>query len=41
VNKTIILLHSFQKKTAKAPRSEIEKAKNNYKDTINNPQFYE
>jgi len=41
VNKTIILLHSFLKKTPKTPKSEIEKAKNNYKDTINNPQIYE
>jgi len=41
VNKTIILLHSFLKKTAKTPRTEIEKAKGNYKDAVNNPQFYE
>ncbi len=41
VNKTIILLHSFLKKTAKTPKNEIEKAKNNYKDVINNPKIYE
>ncbi|HEC30398.1 MAG TPA: type II toxin-antitoxin system RelE/ParE family toxin [Candidatus Yonathbacteria bacterium] len=41
VNKTIILLYSFLKKTAKTPKSEIDRAKNNYKDAINNSQFYE
>jgi phage-related protein len=41
INKTIILLHAFLKKSAKAPDAEIKKAINNYNDVINNPQLYE
>lgn len=41
INKTIILLHSFLKKTSKTPKKEIEKAINNYEDAINNPYLYE
>jgi len=41
VNKTIILLHAFLKKTAKTPEKEILRASNNYKDAVNNPKIYE
>ncbi len=41
INKTIILLRAFLKKTAKTPKSEIEKAMDNYKDAINNSHLYE
>lgn len=41
IQKTIILLHSFLKKTGKTPKKEIEKAKNNYNDAINNQHIYE
>ena len=40
-NKTIVLLHSFLKKTNKTPKKEIKKAVNNYQDTINNSYLYE
>lgn len=36
INKRIILLHAFFKKTNKTPQREIEKAINNYKDFIKN-----
>ena len=36
INKEIILLHAFLKKTNKTPRREIQKAINNYNDFINN-----
>jgi len=36
VEKNIIFLHAFLKKTAKTPLKEIEKAENNYYDIINN-----
>jgi phage-related protein len=36
INKRIVLLHAFLKKTNKTPRREIEKAINNYNDFINN-----
>ncbi|MFH0923281.1 MAG: type II toxin-antitoxin system RelE/ParE family toxin [Candidatus Falkowbacteria bacterium] len=41
INKTIILLHSFLKKTNKTPRRETGKAVQNYQDAINNPRLYE
>ncbi len=41
VNKNIILLHSFLKKTAKTPKSETDKALNNFDDVINNKEMYE
>lgn len=41
VNKIIILLHAFTKRTAKTPRKEIEKAMENYLDAINNQKLYE
>ena len=41
VEKNIIFLHAFLKKTAKTPRKEIEKAENNYYDIINNYKTYE
>lgn len=40
VEKTIILLHAFLKKTAKTPISEIQKAEDNYQDVLNNPKIY-
>lgn len=41
VNKNIILLSVFLKKTAKTPLTEIKKAEQNYNNVINNPKFYE
>lgn len=41
IKKNIILLHAFLKKTQRTPSQEIERAKNNYQDTINNPHLYE
>jgi len=41
INKTIILLHSFLKKTDKTPKKETTKAVNNYEDAMNNPCLYE
>jgi len=41
INKTIILLHLFLKKTQKIPKNEIEKAENNLNDIINNSKLYE
>ena len=41
MGKKIILLHVFLKKTNKTPLSEIKRAVENYKDTINNPSLYE
>lgn len=41
IGKKIILLHAFLKKTTKTPNEEIQKAVNNYKDVINNPNLYE
>lgn len=41
IKKTIILLHAFLKKTDKTPKQEIEKAKINYYDAVNNPKIYE
>ena len=36
INREIILLHAFLKKTNKTPRKEIQRAINNYNDFINN-----
>lgn len=41
INKNIILLHAFLKKTKKTPHWEIKKAQNNYIDVINNKEQYE
>ncbi|MFW0837822.1 MAG: type II toxin-antitoxin system RelE/ParE family toxin [Candidatus Komeilibacteria bacterium] len=41
INKTIILLHAFNKKTKKTPKREIDKAINNLNDVYNNPKIYE
>ena len=41
INKNIILLHVFLKKTAKTPLNERKKAEQNYNNVINNPKFYE
>jgi len=41
INKNIILLHAFFKKTKKIPINEIIKAENNYKDVLNNQFLYE
>jgi phage-related protein len=40
IEKTIILLHAFVKKTAKTPKSEIGKAQEHYYDVVNNPKMY-
>lgn len=41
VGKNIILLHAFQKRTAKSPKSEITKALNNYHKVLRNNKLYE
>jgi len=41
IQKTIILLHAFSKKTAKTPTSEIKKAEENYQNILRNPEIYE
>lgn len=41
INKNIIFLHAFLKRTAKTPENEITKALNNYNKVINNPYLYE
>jgi len=41
VNKNIILLHAFLKKTPKTPMREIKVAEQNYIDVISNPKLYE
>ncbi len=41
INKTIILLRAFLKKTAKTPASEIARAMDNCADAINNSHLYE
>lgn len=41
MEKKIILLYAFLKKTNKTPLSEIKRAVENYKDTVNNPNLYE
>lgn len=41
VNKNIILLHAFLKKTAKTPKSEITRALDNYHKVLTNAKLYE
>ncbi len=41
VNKNIILLHAFTKKTQKIPERELVIAEKNYQDVINNYKSYE
>lgn len=41
VGKKIILLHAFLKKTAKTPKSEIQKAEEHYYNVLRNPKIYE
>lgn len=41
INRNIILLHTFLKKTSKTPMREIKIAEDNYVDVINNPKLYE
>ena len=41
INKNIILLHAFLKKTPKTPTREIKIAEENYVDVINNQKLYE
>lgn len=41
INRNIILLHAFLKKTNKTPINEIKKAEDNYIDALNNKTFYE
>ena len=41
LDKVIILLHAFLKKTGRTPMWEIDKALENYNDAINNKKLYE
>lgn len=41
IEKKIILLHVFLKKTKKTPISEIKKAEENYQDVLSNKEIYE
>lgn len=41
VNKRIILLHAFLKKTTKTPENEIARAERNLHDVVNNNSEYE
>ncbi|MBU2545213.1 type II toxin-antitoxin system RelE/ParE family toxin [Patescibacteria group bacterium] len=41
INKKIILLHAFLKKTKKTPNQEIKKAINNYQDFLINQNKYD
>lgn len=41
VEKNIILLHAFLKKSDKIPEQEIKRAQINFQDLINNPESYE
>jgi len=41
LNKTIILLHAFPKKTPKTPLIEIKKAQEYYQDVLRNTKIYE
>ena len=40
IEKTIILLHAFLKKTDKTPELEIEIAENNHRDVLANKEIY-
>ncbi|KKQ96347.1 MAG: hypothetical protein UT42_C0035G0006 [Candidatus Falkowbacteria bacterium GW2011_GWA2_39_24] len=41
IEKTIILLHAFLKKTEKTPIQDIKRAEANYCDVLNNAKLYE
>ncbi|MBU2529727.1 MAG: type II toxin-antitoxin system RelE/ParE family toxin [Elusimicrobia bacterium] len=41
INKNIILLHAFLKKTKKTPKREVKKAEGSYKQLIINKNVYE
>ncbi|MCI0533422.1 type II toxin-antitoxin system RelE/ParE family toxin [bacterium] len=41
INKNIILLSAFLKKTEKTPRTEVERALAYYQDVLNNIHYYE
>ena len=41
VEKNIVFLHAFIKKTPKTPMAEIKKAEDMYNNIINNPKLYE
>ena len=41
INKNIIILHAFLKKSPKMPRKELKIATDCYNNVINNPQIYE
>lgn len=41
INRNIILLHAFLKKTDKTPANEIKKAEDNYTDVLSNKEIYE
>ncbi|MDD4412655.1 MAG: type II toxin-antitoxin system RelE/ParE family toxin [Patescibacteria group bacterium] len=41
VNKNIIILHAFLKRTDKTPKKEINKALDNYQEVISNKELYE
>lgn len=41
IQKKIIILHAFLKKTKKTPENEIDRALKHYHDVINNRQMYE
>src|ERR1035437_3512723 len=41
INKNIVLLHAFLKRTPQTPEVEIIRAENNYLKISNNPEFYE
>lgn len=40
IEKTIVLLHAFLKRTKKTPEVEIKIAKNNYYEAIKNKEIY-
>jgi len=40
IEKTIILLHAFIKRTDKTPEAEIKIAKNNYYEVLKNKEIY-
>ncbi len=41
IKRTIVLLHAFSKKTAKAPKAEIKRAEENYFNVLSNKEIYE
>jgi len=40
INRNIILLHAFLKRTNRTPLSDIKKAEQNYYNVVNNPKIY-